>query len=72
VRGLTVYDKLDDQHGNSVRVQQASPGAVPGDCAWIFCEDGNGQGCSPLLTVAQAARVRDALAAFVAEHEEPS
>lgn len=70
-RGFAIYDMLTDRYGHDVRVQQSS--LATEDCVWIFCDrneefDTPGFEPSPHLTVAQAARVRDALSAFIAEY----
>lgn len=68
-RGFIIYDEFTDTYGNQVRVQESSAAT----CAkvWIFCNDG----CFPAkkemphLNVEQARRVRDALDAFISEHD---
>ena len=68
-RGFVIYDEFTDAGGTGVRVQESSS-AEESRC-WIFT-DGSARGASgtPHLNVEQAKRVRDALGAFIREHEE--
>jgi hypothetical protein len=68
-RGFVIYDEFTDTHGTGIRVQESSS-AEESRC-WIFA-DGTARGTSgaPHLNVEQAKRVRDALDAFISEHEE--
>lgn len=62
-RGFVIYDELTDRYGHEVRVQQSS--LATEDAVWIFCDAE-----APHLTVKMAARVRDALDAFIREHSQ--
>lgn len=85
-RGFANYDEFTDSYGASVTVRESSAASAPH--VWLFIDDG-GTACPPgfpgipegrtneasaHLTVEQAVRVRDALDAFIAEHDtrEPS
>lgn len=66
-RGFIIYDKFTDTYGNDVRVQESS--SATRDAVWIFCNEAPGRAGSAHLNVEQAKRVRDALDAFISEHE---
>lgn len=65
--GFTVYDEFTDTYDARVRVQQS--GSAPGPRVWIFAKAGDDSYTAPHLDIAQAKRVRDALDAFIAEHD---
>jgi hypothetical protein len=65
-----VYVELLDRLRQPVRVERAPLAAEP--AVWISCEESDDPGPNepkPLLTVSDARRIRDALDAFIAEHE---
>lgn len=67
-RGFTIYDDFTDTYGTQIRVQKSS--SASGPRCWIFTYPAAGNGAaSPHLDVEQAKRVRDALDAFIREHE---
>lgn len=68
--GVAIYDQFKDQNGHGVRVQESS--LATERCVWIFCEDVTGKawGITPHLTPGMARRVRDALDAFISEHQD--
>lgn len=68
-RGFDLYADFRDRYDSRVRVQKSSLAFE--DCAWIFVDD-NRQGIkepSAHLTVEMAKTVRDALDAFIKEHD---
>lgn len=80
-RGFTVYDEFTDTYGATIKVQQSS--SASGPRCWIFASASAGErdtmpprtwpagsDPSPHLDVAQARRVRDALDAFIREHDD--
>ena len=69
-RGFTVYDEFTDKYGSKIRVQESSIATEP--CCWIFADAASSMAATtqPHLTVEQAKRVRDALDAFIQEHED--
>ena len=70
-RGFVIYDEFTDTYGSKVRVQESSAATEPR--CWIFASSDHGRdGASPHLNVEQAKRVRDALGAFICEHENSS
>lgn len=69
-RGFAIYADLTDSYGHQVVVQQSS--SADFDACWVFCYPGSGDvhgSPSPHLSVPQARAVRDALSAFISQHE---
>jgi hypothetical protein len=66
-----VYAELIDRLRQPLRVERAPLATEP--AVWISCEEGDDAGPNepkPLLTVADARIVRDALHAFIVEHDQ--
>lgn len=75
-RGFTGYDEFTDSRGSRIRVQLSSAAmvlsdddGVNGPFVWIFCQDADKKDDSPHLTVPQARRLKNALAAFIRENK---
>jgi hypothetical protein len=68
-RGFTIYDQFTDGYRSEIRVQESS--SAEDARVWIFAEPPNldDPPPAPHLDVEQAKRVRDALDAFIREHE---
>lgn len=65
-----VYTSIVDRLSQPVRIERSPLATEP--AVWITCEEGAGTGCNdpkPLLGVEDARALRDALDAFISEHD---